>query len=129
MRIRVENVSFAYPLHPVLSQVSFSVADAEILSILGPNGSGKSTLLRLIARILLPAEGMILLNEQPLNSYKRRDLARQIAYVPQEVPWLFPFTVMEVVLMGRSPYLGRLGFENERDLAVCRNAMELTDIT
>lgn len=128
MRIRIENISFSYPSNPVLKNVSFQAGDAEILSVLGSNGSGKSTLLRLIARILLPRTGIILLDDRPLNSFRRKELARLIGYVPQDVPWLFPFTVMEVVLMGRSPHVGRSGFESHRDIAVAAEMMERTDI-
>ncbi|GJQ21781.1 MAG: ABC transporter ATP-binding protein [Bacteroidia bacterium] len=128
MRILIENISFSYPSNPVLKNVSFQAGDGEILSILGPNGSGKSTLLRLVARILLPQTGTILLDDRPLNSFRRKELARLIGYVPQDVPWLFPFTVMEVVLMGRSPHVGRSGFESDRDIAVAREMMERTDI-
>lgn len=129
MQIRIENISFSYPSNPVLDHVSLDIHDGEILSILGPNGSGKSTLLRLITRILLPDSGRISLGDRPLISFGRRELARMIGYVPQEVPWLFPFTVMEVVLMGRVPHLGRLGFESEHDIAVCHAIMEMTDIS
>lgn len=129
MHIRIENISFSYPSNPVLDHVSFDIRDGEVLSILGPNGSGKSTLLRLITRILLPDGGTITLGDRPLTSFGRRELARMIGYVPQEVPWLFPFTVMEVVLMGRAPHLGRLGFESGRDVEICRTIMEMTDIS
>lgn len=128
MRIRIENISFSYPSNPVLKNISFHVGEGEILSVLGPNGSGKSTLLRLIARILLPRAGAILLDDRPLNSFRRKELARLIGYVPQDVPWLFPFTVMEVVLMGRSPHVGRSGFESDRDIAVAKEMMERTDV-
>lgn len=128
MHVRVDNIGFEYPRLPVLNNISFEIPRGEFLSILGPNGSGKSTLLRLIARILLPGLGRILLDEKPLNSYTRKELARQVGYVPQETHWLFPFTVMEVVLMGRSPYIGRLGFESREDVELCRDIMKQTDI-
>jgi len=128
MSLRIEHVSFSYPDLPVLSDVSFDVASGDFLSILGPNGSGKSTLLRLLDRILLPQEGTIHLFERPLAAYSRREIARTIAYVPQEMTWAFPFTVAEVVLMGRSPYVGRFGFENAQDLELADEMMKLTDI-
>jgi iron complex transport system ATP-binding protein len=128
MHVRVDNIGFEYPRLPVLNNISFEIPRGEFLSILGPNGSGKSTLLRLIARILLPGHGRILLDEKSLNLYTRKELARQVGYVPQETHWLFPFTVMEVVLMGRSPYIGRLGFESREDIDLCRGIMKRTDI-
>lgn len=128
MHVRVENISFDYPGLPVLNEVSLSIPRGEFLSILGPNGSGKSTLLRIIARIILPRQGAVFLDDQPLNSLSRKQLARQVGYVPQETHWLFPFTVMEVVLMGRTPHTRILGFESPRDLEISREIMELTDI-
>jgi iron complex transport system ATP-binding protein len=128
MILSVENLSFRYPDVPVLHGITFGVNAGDFLSLLGPNGSGKSTLLRLLDRILLPQSGTITLNGRPLNAFSRRDLARTIAYVPQDTVWVFPYTVFEVVLMGRSPYIGRAGFENAHDLEIAREAMRLTDI-
>jgi len=128
MSIQVSDLSFGYPRWPVLINISFRAAEGEFMSVLGPNGSGKSTLLRLLARILLPEKGSITLEDQPLAGFERNQLARMIGYVPQETNWFFPFTVMEVVLMGRSPYVGRWGFENAEDIWQAKLAMEQTDI-
>jgi len=128
MRIRVSDICFRYSRWPVLQSISFGVGSGEFLSILGPNGSGKSTLLRLLARILLPESGSIDLGDRSLASYDRNELARLIGYVPQETNWFFPFTVMEAVLMGRTPYVGKLGFENREDIRQAEIAMEKTDI-
>lgn len=128
MHLRVDNIGFEYPRLPVLQQLSFEVPRGEFLSILGPNGSGKSTLLRLLAGILIPAEGEIKLQDRPVRSFTRKELARQVSYVPQETPWLFPFTVMEVVLMGRTPFGGRFGFEGREDIRITEEIMARTDI-
>ncbi len=128
MHVRIDNIGFEYPRLPVLNNITFDIPRGDFLSIIGPNGSGKSTLLRLMARILLPREGRILLEDKPLNSFTRKELARRVGFVPQEAHWLFPFTVMEVVLMGRSPYIGRLGFESREDIDLCRDIMRRTDI-
>jgi iron complex transport system ATP-binding protein len=129
MTLSVENLSFHYPDVPVLRDITFDLPSGDFLSLLGPNGSGKSTLLRLLDRILLPQSGTITLDGRPLNEFSRRELARRIAYVPQDTLWVFPYTVLEVVLMGRSPYVGRSGFENEQDLEIARDMMRLTDIS
>jgi len=129
MILSVEKLSFRYPDVPVLHGISFELKSGDFLSLLGPNGSGKSTLLRLLDRILLPQNGAISLDGRPLNAFSRRELARRIAYVPQDTLWVFPYTVFEVVLMGRSPYVGRAGFENAHDLDIAHEAMQLTDIT
>jgi iron complex transport system ATP-binding protein len=128
MTLSVENLSFHYPDVPVLRNITFDLPSGDFLSLLGPNGSGKSTLLRLLDRILLPQNGTITLDKRPLNEFGRRELAKRIAYVPQDTLWVFPYTVLEVILMGRSPYVGRSGFENEQDLEIARETMRLTDI-
>ena len=128
MNLSVENLQFHYPGVPVLRDISFNVPGGDFLSLLGPNGSGKSTLLRLLDRILLPQAGSISIDSRPLSSFNRRELARIIAYVPQDTLWVFPYTVLEVVLMGRSPHVRQSGFENQQDLDVARSMMRLTDI-
>lgn len=128
MTLSVENLSFRYPDVPVLRNISFQLPSGDFLSLLGPNGSGKSTLLRLLDRILIPQRGTITLDGHPLYEFSRRDLAKRIAYVPQDTLWVFPYTVLEVVLMGRSPHIGRSGFENKQDLRIAHEIMRLTDI-
>lgn len=129
MHVSARNITFGYDRVPVLDDVTFDVLPGDFLSIAGPNGCGKSTLLRLLAGILQPDKGTLLLNQKPYSMFKRRDLARSVGFVPQDAQWLFPFTVMEVVLMGRTPYVGRWGFERRRDIELCEEALELTDIT
>jgi len=127
--LTVENISFSYDLSvPTLRDVSLSVHKGEILGLIGPNGSGKTTLLRLLDRIYLPQRGSILFNQRDILSYSRSELARRIAFVPQENTVLFPFTVLEIVLMGRSPHVKGMAFENAHDRAVARAMMKLTDI-
>ena len=128
MTLSVENLSFRYPDVPVLRNITFDLPSGDFLSLLGPNGSGKSTLLRLLDRILLPESGTITIDGRSVSELSRRELAKRIAYVPQDTLWVFPYTVLEVVLMGRSPYIGRSGFENEQDLEIAQETMRLTDI-
>jgi iron complex transport system ATP-binding protein len=127
--LRVDAVSFSYhPAVPVLRDVSFTVRRGEFLSLIGPNGSGKSTLLRLLDRILLPDRGEIFLGDRPLPRFTRAELARRIAFVPQDGAPQFPFSVFEIVLMGRSPHTRGVLFENATDRAIAERMMELTDI-
>jgi iron complex transport system ATP-binding protein len=127
--LTVDNVSFSYdPAVPILRDVSFTVQKGEFLSLVGPNGSGKTTLLRLLDRILSPRAGSIRLEGQPLAKFSRAELARRLAFVPQDGASLFPFTVEEVVLMGRSPHARGTLFENPRDREVARAMMHLTDV-
>jgi iron complex transport system ATP-binding protein len=126
--LELERISFKYGEKRVLQDVTLTVAKGEFFGILGPNGSGKSTLLNLIDGIRLPCEGEIRLKGIAPGKMQRKDVARLVAVVPQEASWVFPLTVEEVVLMGRTPHIGRLAFESERDLAVARSAMDATDI-
>jgi iron complex transport system ATP-binding protein len=127
--LRIDNVSFGYRRGiPTLRNVSFSVHQGEFLTLVGPNGSGKTTLLKLLDRLLLPDEGTIFLGEKPLAHFSRAELARQIAFIPQDTGILFPFTVAEVVLMGRAPHTYGAMFENEHDRQIAVDMMRLTDI-
>jgi iron complex transport system ATP-binding protein len=127
--ITVDNISFGYdPASPVVRDVSFTVRPGEFLSIVGPNGSGKTTLLRLLDRIYIPHSGSILLSDKPLAKFSRTAIAQRIAFVPQDNSIQFPFTVAEIVLMGRAPHSGGMAFENAHDRDVAHEMMRLTDI-
>jgi iron complex transport system ATP-binding protein len=125
--IKLEQIGFRYNEHWVLRNVSFEVKEGEFIGILGPNGSGKTTLLNVIDGILIPQEGEVWINETSCNKLKRENLAKIIAVVPQESSMIFPFTVQEIVLMGRAPHLGKWRFEGETDFTIARQAMEMTD--
>jgi len=127
--IHARRLGYSYGDLPVLKDLSFSVQQGDFFIIIGPNGSGKTTLLKCIAGISRPRAGSLEILGVPLQSYSRKSLARSIALVPQTAPADFPFTVTEVVLMGRSPHLGILGVEHEKDLNIARRAMDFTGIT
>ncbi len=126
--LEASELRFSYGATAVIDDVSFGVAAGEMLGILGPNGSGKSTLLRLLSGVLAPASGAVRLQGRPLTSYSRRELGRAIAVVPQDTMVEFPFSVTEVVLMGRSPHLGGFAFEGDRDVEVAHQAMRRTGV-
>lgn len=116
---------------PVLKNVSLTIGSGEVLGILGPNGSGKSTLLKILMRILEPQQGTIEWFGQPPDAFSQADIARHVAFVPQETQQAFPFTINEMVLMGRYPHHGRtwgLGWEGSRDRAVAMQAMRDLDV-
>ncbi|RMF92172.1 MAG: heme ABC transporter ATP-binding protein [Nitrospinota bacterium] len=125
--LTVSDLYFRYQEDWVLEGLSFSLSRKGMLGIIGPNGSGKSTLLKLITGVLTPQRGMIRLEGVPLQHYKRQEIARKIAIVPQEHSILFPFTVQEIVLMGRAPHLGGLQIPRRLDRDIVREAMALTD--
>jgi len=124
--ISVSGVGFRYVEDWVLRDISFSVKKREFLGVIGPNGSGKTTLLKSLNRTLSLKQGNISINGVNIKQIKRRELARVMGMVPQEATIVFPFTALEVVLMGRAPYLGRLGFESEKDYKIARRAMDMT---
>jgi ABC-type cobalamin/Fe3+-siderophores transport system ATPase subunit len=126
--VRIERVSFAYRDREVLRDVALEIPRGERFGLLGPTGSGKSTLVRLLSRVLRPSMGRITLAARDLDSYAPRELARSIAVVPQETALDFPFSVLEVVLMGRAPHLGGFGFEGDHDVAAAERAMERTGV-
>jgi len=126
--ISVNNLNYSYGKISVLRDISFNIQRSDFLIIIGPNGSGKTTLLRLLAGIISAGDGRIDVLGNSVEYYNRKALARKIAYVPQTVPVDFPFTVSEVVLMGRSPHLGMLGLEREKDMVIAKQAMEFTEL-
>lgn len=126
--LSIDNVSFSYHSStPTLLNVSFDVQKGEFLSLVGPNGSGKTTLLRLLDRILLPRKGSIILDGKDITAYPRAELARKVASVPQDTNIQFPFTALEIVLMGRSPHNRGAMFENEHDIALALEMLKTTD--
>jgi iron complex transport system ATP-binding protein len=112
----------------VLHEISLELRSGEMLAIVGPNGAGKSTLLKVASGSLLPSRGRVELLKRPLAGYDRRAVARVMATVAQENPVAFRFTVLEIVLMGRAPHLGRFHLESAHDLAAAHTALEQFDL-
>jgi len=127
--LTLENVSFAFGPRPVLSGASLTVAAGELVCVLGPNGAGKTTLLRLAAGLLAPTAGRVLLLGADPRATSRRELARRLAFLPQEYHLVFPFTVSDVVLMGRYPHhRAAWSLETPEDSAIAETAMRRCDV-
>lgn len=125
--LQAADVHFAYrPGTPILRGVSVHVRPGTLTGILGPNGSGKSTLLRMLAGILRPSRGTVMLDGVNLDRIARKTVARRIAMVPQETHLAFDYTVLEVALMGRYPHLAAFEIEGPADFEVARNALRAT---
>lgn len=126
--VEVAGVRFAYEVVPVLDGVSFSVEAGEVLGVIGPNSVGKTTLLRLLSKVLTPQSGTIRLAGRDLARWRRVEVARTVAVVPQDVVLAFPFTVREFVLMGRYPHTRGRFFEGPEDLAAAEEALGLAGV-
>jgi iron complex transport system ATP-binding protein len=125
--INLEQIGFRYNSHWVLQNISFAIKKGEFLGIIGPNGSGKTTLLKVIDGILKPEKGEVRINGISSNEMRRDSLAKIIAVVAQDSQMIFPFSVHEIVLMGRALHLNKWRFEGETDFRIAREAMEMTD--
>lgn len=101
--------------------------EGEILGILGPNGSGKTTLLHLLAGLSTPQQGEIRLNGRALDTYNRREMAQQISLVEQSHEIRLPFSVWDVVLMGRQAYQPFFGFDSQEDRLIAEQALRATN--
>jgi ABC-type cobalamin/Fe3+-siderophores transport system ATPase subunit len=123
MGYSLRNISFSYGDQKIFSNLSLSLESGQFHGVLGPNGSGKTTLLDLLAGHLHPREGCILFENQNIDEFSRRDMARKTALVPQDFRVDFPFTVFQVVMMGRYPHVGRFSGPSRADLDLVERAM------
>ncbi len=126
--LEMEEIGFRYDSDWVTRRVSLRIGRGEFLGIIGPNGSGKTTLLKLMNGLLRPQEGSVRINGAPLAGLRRKSLARMMAVVPQDALMVFPFTVREIVLMGRYPHFGLLHFEDEEDVRIAEKSMEMAGV-
>ncbi len=127
MTYAINSLSFAYSRTRVVDRLSVNIQSGEFIAIVGPNGAGKSTLLKLMAGLLSDFEGSLEFMGRPIADYKPGELARKVAFVPQETHVVFPFTVDEMILMGRMPYRQSVLFDTEADDEFVRKAMVLTE--
>ena len=126
--LEATDLHFGYGGRTVLDGVSVAVTPGRAVGVIGPNGSGKTTLIRLLAGVVRPDRGAVLLAGRPLGGHRRRDVARRIAVVPQDPRIDFPFTALEVVLMGRAPHLRTFGFPRRHDVEIARAALARLDV-
>jgi len=126
--LAVDRLAFGFPGRTIGRELSFALADGEILCVLGPNGSGKTTLFRTLLGLLAPHGGAIALDGTPLAALPREAVARRIGYVPQAHAGYFAYSVRDMVLMGRTAHLGAFGAPGLRDRAVADDALEALGI-
>ena len=122
--VEAAGLGYAYGERPVLEEISLRLDPGEVVGLLGPNGSGKSTLVRLLSGVLTGYGGSLRLDGRELSTLDRREIARRVAVVPQEPSFSLPFTVEEIVLMGRHAHQGAFAFDSAADRAIARGALE-----
>jgi iron complex transport system ATP-binding protein len=125
---KLTDVRFRYVLEWVLLDFYLEIQEGEIIGLIGPNGSGKTSLLKLLAGLLRPQQGMIDFKGNNLLTKSPREMARQVGLVPQENQLLFPYTVGELVLMGRYAHQAGWGWDSPEDLQIAGQAMKAMDI-
>ena len=123
MNIQTDTIQVSFGSKTILHDISLAIQDKEFVGIIGPNGSGKSTFLKCLYRVLQPSGGKIYFDGTELSSLSHRDTALKMAVVAQHSTVNFDFSVLEMVLMGRSPYKGLLDRDQLDDYEIARHAL------
>lgn len=126
--VSIKDLSFKYDKSDILKHISLDVLQGSFISILGPNGSGKTTLLKNISNTLKPYNGNVIIEQQDIRKIKHKELAQKLAVVHQSAEVHFDFSVYNVVMMGRFPYLKRFQAESKRDEEIVQEAMVSTSV-
>lgn len=126
--IKINNLSCTIGNDEILHNINLIIEKNKFYSIIGPNGSGKTTLLKNISKTLEPPKNTIFIDGKDLRDLRANHLAKEMAYVPQNTQINFDFSVMDIVLMGRTPYLKRFQSESSHDIETAKKAMDLTNI-
>ncbi len=124
--LEINNLNFSIEKKEILKNLNIKVSKGEFVGLIGPNGAGKSTLLKCINGIY-KGSGIIKINGMELNKISEKEVAREVSLMHQDTFMSFPFPVVDVVLMGRYPHIGRFKNESRKDYKVARYNMELTD--
>jgi iron complex transport system ATP-binding protein len=130
MSLEVKNAAFSYRNKVnVFDNISFKAVENDVLCILGPNGCGKTTLLKCVSGMLTLKQGDVLLDNRSILSLKRNQIAAVMGYIPQESSSGFAYSVLEVVLMGRTPHLSIFSSPAAKDYQIAAEAMEMVGIS
>lgn len=128
MNITLNHISFAYEDRSVIKDLSCSFLPGNFYSIIGPNGSGKTTMIDLISGFLTPGTGRICIGKKTIQSLSKKEISQRIALVSQDYAINFPFSVKEVVMMGRHPYVPRFSHPSSQDVERVERVMEICGI-
>jgi len=126
--LEVKEAGFGYGKNNILENINFQMNAGEVICLIGPNGSGKTTLLDCIMGILPLMKGNIFLHGKNISDLRAKEIARIISYVPQIHKKTFPYTVEEIVLMGRASHVGMFGSPDREDVTIAHDAIEIVGI-
>jgi iron complex transport system ATP-binding protein len=126
--LNVHQLAFRYHKTPILQDISFAVGSGRLCALFGPNGSGKTTLFKCCLNFLRFHQGTVQINGHDVQQKGVEEMARLVAYVPQEHKAPFPYTVKEVVLMGRTPHMGGALRVKEKDKTIVAGILQRLDI-
>lgn len=126
--IEIKNASFGYTEQAIFEKINVKINEGEILCVIGPNGCGKTTLLDCILGIKKLRNGKIWMSGKDINTFKAHEIAKQIAYVPQSHEKTFPYTVLEIVLMGRAAHLNVFSTPTKEDVKIAEDCLEIVGL-
>lgn len=126
--IKVSNLKFLYNNKKVLDDINIKIEKGRFYSIIGPNGSGKTTLMKNICKMLEGSSGHIFINEKDINKMDFKNISKSISVVSQDTNIDFDFSVIDIVLMGRNPYVKTFSTESSEDFKMAKDAMEFLDV-
>jgi iron complex transport system ATP-binding protein len=118
MNLKIKELDFSYSGERVLKNISLDIEGNQCVAILGPNGAGKSTLIRCINKLLKPQKGLICINHININRLSRKELAKQLSYIPQTTMSLFSLQVFDMLLMGRRPHISWRASKKDREKVI-----------
>ncbi|BCJ85240.1 ABC transporter ATP-binding protein [Effusibacillus dendaii] len=125
--IQLQEVSVSFGGRSILQKISLQAEKGQSIGIIGPNGAGKSTLLKVIAGQWMPSQGEVTFAGKPIQSYGKKQLARHIAFMRQNVVYELNDRVYDTVMLGRYPFLKRFSSEQPLDHEICRQSLQRTD--
>lgn len=125
--IQIDNLNYNFEDKNILKNINIKFKKNKFYSIIGPNGSGKTTFLKSLSKLLDPPKNSVFIDKTDINKLKSKQLARKLSLVPQNTMLDFDFSSLDIVLMGRSPYIDRFHSESKADLQIAENAMKLTN--
>lgn len=126
--LKVENISASYNKEPIIENISFDLNSGRLLGLLGLNGVGKTTLLKVIGGLLKPIEGKVLIGDKDILLYKSKERARYVSYMPQRNSIIYNTLVLDVVLMGITPYLNIFSYPTDDHKKKAYDALNMVNM-